>query len=156
METDDATHRPRISEPKTAKELDVQTDERNEPMPAKAPEEIPALLAAAMNAGDLDAFIELHERNATTVVPTEGKLVTGKAKMRAALEPIFAAQPRIENEVVGRLEDDGLALVHTRWALSGSDPDGHAVELAGRGTIVARRQPDQSWLIVLENPVSPE
>ena len=34
--------------------------------------------------------------------------------------------------------------------------DGDApVEISGRGTIVSRRQPDGSWLIVLDNPVSP-
>jgi hypothetical protein len=29
-------------------------------MPARSPEEIHALLAAAVNAGDVDAFAELH------------------------------------------------------------------------------------------------
>jgi hypothetical protein len=29
-------------------------------MLANSPEQIPSLLAAAMNAGDIDAFIELH------------------------------------------------------------------------------------------------
>jgi uncharacterized protein (TIGR02246 family) len=125
-------------------------------MPASTPEEIPSLLAAAMNAGDLDAFVELHEPGATTVVPPEGRPVTGKSEIRRALGPIFAGAPRIENEVVGKLEGDGLALIHARWAMEGRGPDGQAIELAGRGTIVSRRQPDGSWLIVLENTVSPE
>jgi uncharacterized protein (TIGR02246 family) len=125
-------------------------------MPASTPEEIPALLAAAMNAGDLDSFIDLHEPDATTVVPPEGKPVNGRAEIRRALEPIFAGAPRIENEVVGKLEGDGLALIHARWALEGRDPDGQALELAGRGTIVSRRQSDGNWLIVLENTLSPE
>jgi uncharacterized protein (TIGR02246 family) len=125
-------------------------------MAATAPEEIPALLAAAMNAGDLDAFLELHEPDATTIVPPDGRRVHGKTEMRAALEPIFAARPTIENEVVGKLEGDGLALIHAHWALEGSAPDGQALELAGRGTIVSRRQSDGTWLIVLENTQSPE
>jgi uncharacterized protein (TIGR02246 family) len=125
-------------------------------MPATTPEEIPALLAAAMNAGDLDTFVELHEQNAATIVPPEGKRVDGWEEIRAALEPIFATGPKIENEVLGTLENDGIALVHARWALEGHDPGGHAVELAGRGTIVSRRQPDGNWLIVLENTLSPE
>ncbi len=125
-------------------------------MPATTPDEIPALLAAAMNAGDLDAFIELHEPGATTVVPPDGTTVNGRAEMRRALEPIFAQSPRIENELVGKLEGDELALVHARWALEGRDGDGQALELAGRGTIVSRRQPGGDWLIVLENTMSPE
>lgn len=125
-------------------------------MPATTPGEIPELLAAAMNAGDLDAFVALHEQNAATIVPPEGKRVDGRDEIRAALEPIFAKGPKIENEVLGTLENDGLALVHSRWALEGRDPSGQPVELAGRGTIVSRRQPDGSWLIVLENTLSPE
>jgi ketosteroid isomerase-like protein len=46
-------------------------------MPAGSPEEIHALIAAAFNAGDLDAFIELHEQEAATIVPPEGRRVHG-------------------------------------------------------------------------------
>jgi uncharacterized protein (TIGR02246 family) len=125
-------------------------------MPASTPEEIPALLAAAMNAADLDAFVELHEPTATTIVPPEGRIVAGAAEIRRALEPIFAGSPRIENEVIGKVEGDGLALIHSRWALDGTGPDGRPLALAGRGTIVSRRQADGAWLIVLENTLSPE
>ena len=125
-------------------------------MPADSPEEIPALLAAAMNAGDLDAFAELHEPTATTIVPPDGRVASGTAEIRRALEPIFAHAPRIENEVVARLEGDGLALTHTRWALEATDADGQTMDLAGSGTIVSRRQPDGGWLIVLENTLGPE
>ena len=125
-------------------------------MPASTPEEIHALLAAAFNAGDLDAFIELYEQNATQVVPPEGELANGRAEIRRAVEPIFAFAPKFEVEVVGKLQSDGLAMTHARWALEGVDPEGQAIELAGRGTIVSRRQPDGGWLIVLDNPLSPD
>jgi uncharacterized protein (TIGR02246 family) len=125
-------------------------------MPANAPEEIHALLAEAMNAGDLDAFIDLHEPEARTIAPTDGRVVSGAAELRSALEPIFALSPRIENEVIGKLEGDGLALTHARWALTASEPDGQVIELTGRGTVVSRRQADGSWRIVLENTRSPE
>jgi ketosteroid isomerase-like protein len=42
------------------------------------------------------------------------------------------------------------------WALTASERDGQVIELAGRGTIVSRRQPDGSWRIVLENTLTPE
>ena len=62
--------------------------------------------------------------------------------------------PQASIEVVSALEADGLALTHARWSLVGS-ADGERVELSGRGTIVSRRQPDGSWRIVLDNPLSP-
>lgn len=59
-------------------------------MPAKTPEEIHALIEAAFNAGDLDAFVELHEPDAVSVVPPTGEVARGKDQIRAALEPILA------------------------------------------------------------------
>src|SRR3954447_25793064 len=124
-------------------------------MSARAPEEIPELLARAMNAGDLDAFVELHEPGASTIVPTDGSVATGESELRAAVEPILALGPILDNEVLARLESDGLALIHTRWALTASEADGQVIELSGHGTIVSRRQPDGSWRILLENTLSP-
>ena len=41
-------------------------------MDAHSPEEIHALIPAAFNAGDLDAFVELHEEDPTVVVRPTG------------------------------------------------------------------------------------
>ena len=125
-------------------------------MPASTPEEINALLAAAFNAGDLDAFLDLHEPGATAIVPPDGKRASGTLEIRRAVEPILALEPKFESEVVGMLEGNGIAMTHARWALEAYDPKGRPLELAGRGTIVSRRQPDGSWLIVLDNPLSPQ
>ena len=78
-------------------------------MPAHSPEEIHALIAAAFNAGDLDAFIELHEEDAVALVPPDGRRVSGRDAIRAAVEPIFALGPSARIEVVGKLQADGLA-----------------------------------------------
>jgi uncharacterized protein (TIGR02246 family) len=122
-------------------------------MPARTPEEIQALIAAAFNAGDLDAFLQLHEEDATVVVPPDGDRVSGREAIRAAVQPTFALRPTIRNEVVDKLQGDGLALIHARWSLAGTD-GGQPVEMSGRATVVSRRQPDGSWRIVLENPMS--
>jgi hypothetical protein len=52
-------------------------------------------------------------------------------------------------QVVRKLESDGLALTHPHWRISGTD-----LELEGHGSIVSR-QSDGTWLIVLDNPTSP-
>jgi ketosteroid isomerase-like protein len=57
-------------------------------------------------------------------------------------------------EVVGKLQADDLALTHARLNVVGGG-DADRVEVSGRGTIVSRRQPDGSWRIVLDNPLSP-
>jgi uncharacterized protein (TIGR02246 family) len=124
-------------------------------MPARSPEETHALIAAALNAGDLDAFVEIYEEDAALIVPPEGQRVTGRDAIRAAVGPTFELSPSAHIEVVEKLQTDGLALTHARWSLVGSD-GGERVEMSGRGTIVSRRQPDGSWRIVLDNPLSPK
>jgi len=124
-------------------------------MTAKVPEELHRLIAAAINAGDVDAYADLHEPDATAIFPTDGSIVHGRAEMRAALRPVLALTPRIENTVAGKLERDGLALTHARWALTASESDGQVIELGGVGTIVSRRQPDGLWRIALANTLSP-
>ena len=120
-------------------------------MSARTPEEAHALLAAAFAAGDLDALVELYEDGATLIVPPEGRRVSGRDAIRAAVEPTVALRPRFRSDVVEKLETDGLALTHARWTAVSADGG----ELGGRGTVVSRRQPDGSWRIVLDNPMSP-
>ncbi|GAA5129177.1 YybH family protein [Pseudonocardia adelaidensis] len=124
-------------------------------MPSRTPEDLHALLAAAMNQGDIDAFVEAFEDDAVHVVPPTGARTVGKAALRAALEPTFALHPTARMEVVGKLEGDGFALTHGRWQLVLTHPDGRREHLKGRGTIVSRRRSDGTWRIVLDDPMTP-
>jgi uncharacterized protein (TIGR02246 family) len=126
-------------------------------MPAQNPEQTHALLEAAFNAGDVDAFADVYEEDAALLVPPDGELVVGREEIRAALAPQFALEQKAARiEVIAKVETDGLALTNAHWRLAGTDADGNAVELAGSGTIVSRRQPDGTWLIVSDRPVRPD
>ena len=123
-------------------------------MPAYSPEEVHVLIAAAFSAGDLDALTELYEEWATLIVPPEGRRVTGRDAIRAAVQPTVGLAPAFRSEVVEQLQADGIALTHARWRAVRTD-GGEEVEMSGRGTVVSRRQADGSWRIVLDNPMSP-
>lgn len=99
-------------------------------MPARNPEDLHRLFAAALNAGDRDALMSLYAPDAT-LVPQPGQAVTGTAAIREALD---------------------LALLYSSWVLRGTGPDGTPVEMTGRGTEVARRQADGTWRLALDNP----
>ena len=49
-------------------------------MAADSPEQLHSLLAAALNAGDPDAAIELYELDAKLVVPPDGRLAAARCR----------------------------------------------------------------------------
>jgi uncharacterized protein (TIGR02246 family) len=125
-------------------------------MTARTPEETHALLEAAFNSGDLDAFVEVYEEDAILIAPPDGQLARGREEIRESVRSTFALRPTAQLVVLQKLQTDGLALTRARWSLVGTDADGNDVELAGRGAIVSRQQADGSWLIALDSPIAPE
>ena len=49
-------------------------------------------------------------------------------------------------------EADDLALSFADWNLTGTGPDGEAIEMSGQTSDVLRRQPDGAWRFVIDNP----
>src|SRR6476646_4133457 len=125
-------------------------------MSAHSPEEVHDVLMAAFTAGDVEGFVRMYEEDATLVVPPDEVLVHGRDEIRRAVAPTFALKPRGEVTVLKKLESAGLALTQARWRLVGTGKDGQTIELNGDGTIVSRRQPNDSWQVVLDNPLRPE
>jgi uncharacterized protein (TIGR02246 family) len=123
------------------------------PVPA-SPEEIPRLVAAAFNRGSPDALLALYEPGAVLVVPPDGHQVSGLDAIRQAVEPLFGQIGAARIELVETLQAGDLAMTHAEWVLTGTDEDGAEVEMAGRGTVVSRRQPDGTWRVVFDDPVS--
>lgn len=123
--------------------------------PARTPEALHVIIEDAFNRGDLDAFADAYEDDAVLVVPPDGRSIRGRDDIRTATAPLLAMRPHMTIVVDRKLEADGLALTHAHWALQGTGADGEPTELRGRGTLVARRQPDRTWRIVLDNPLSP-
>lgn len=122
--------------------------------PARSPEGVHAVLEDAFNRGDLDAYTDAFEPDATLVVPPAGQTVHGHDDIRASSASIVLSRPRATIEVRSKLEADGLALTQAHWHLVGTDPSGGVLELDGEGIIVSRRQRDGTWRIVIDNPLS--
>jgi len=120
-------------------------------MPATEPEHIHGLFEQAFNAGDIDALVALYEPDAA-LVPQPGTIAEGPAAIRESLRWFLdrGGQISLETKLVLRVGE--LAYLANRWSLTGGTmPDGSPAELAATTAEVARRQPDGSWLYVIDN-----
>ncbi len=120
-------------------------------MPARTPEDADLLVIEALNAGDVEAALAFYEPDAT-FVPEPGAAATGLEAIRAVLNGFLALKPRMTIAVSQVTEAGDLALLCSRWTLTGTGPDGSPVELAGQGAEVVRRQADGTWKFVIDNP----
>ena len=120
-------------------------------MPAHAPEEVAQLWAESLTAGDLEALVELYEPDAT-LVAQPGEVVTGVEAIREVLSALLAMEPTFNLEVRKVLQTGDLALSFADWTLSGTGPEGEAIEMAAQTSDVLRRQADGTWCFVIDNP----
>ena len=120
-------------------------------MPARNPEELDRLFSAALNSGNLDALVALYEPQAT-LTPEPGHVVTGAQAIREALSAFVALKPTLTLEVKTLAQTGDIALTSARWTLSGTGPDGNQTTMSGYSVEVSRRQPDGTWLFVIDTP----
>lgn len=108
--------------------------------PAREPDDLGRLFVERVNAGDLDGLVALYEPDAVFAFPP-GERQVGHEAIRAALAPVLAARPQLAPGVPApALVQGDLALTSTR------------LESGAVTAEVARRQPDGTWLWVLDQP----
>jgi len=108
---------------------------------ALKPEDLTRLFVERANAGDAEGLAALYEENAVVAFPP-GSTTVGRAAIRQLYEAMVAERPRLKAEApLATLRVGDLALTSTR-----------ASDAAGARAQVARRQPDGSWLRVLDRP----
>lgn len=123
-------------------------------MPAYNPAEIHTLFRYAFNLGDVEALLALYEPNAILVV--DGKAVTGREFIRKALETFLARRGRMTLETRAVVESQqGLALLHGGWVLEPPTETAAGMATRGLSTELVRKQPDGTWLFVIDSPYTP-
>ena len=124
-------------------------------MSVRNPMEIHAVFEKAFNAGDLDGLAALYEKDAILAADTS-RTVIGHTAIREAFQGYLAMRPRMTLETLAAFESNGLALLHGRWSLQGTGPDGAEIHITGCSSEVLRRQPDGTWLYLIDNPFTPD
>ncbi len=119
-------------------------------MPAHKASEIHALFLNAFNRGDVEALVALYEPNAVLV--TRDGTVVGHQAIREAYQRMLAGGARMELETRAVIDSgEGLAVLHASWTYHRG-----ATSTPGLSTEVVRRQPDGSWLFVIDEPRTPQ
>jgi len=108
---------------------------------AMRPEDITRLFVERSNSGDAAGVAALYEEDAVMAYPP-GQQTVGREAIRQLWEKVLANRPHFEPE------EPLPTLVSGDIALTSTPPrDG-----AGARAQVVRRQPDGSWLRVLDQP----
>jgi uncharacterized protein (TIGR02246 family) len=121
-------------------------------MPAQTPEECDALFAEYVNAGDIDALVDLYEPSACLVQQT-GTEARGTKAIREALAALVDMRPRLTMNVtrVARAGDD-LAVLYNQWSMIAKDGISATVTAGGKAIEIVRRQADGSWRFAIDDP----
>jgi ketosteroid isomerase-like protein len=109
---------------------------------ASTPEDLARLFVERANAHDAKGLAELYATDAVLAFPA-GSSTVGREAIRAALEQLLehAPLPFPFEEPLPTVHYDDLALTSTR------STDGTGVRVQ-----VARRQPDGTWLRIIDRP----
>jgi ketosteroid isomerase-like protein len=108
---------------------------------AQKPEDLTRLFVACANAGDAAGIAALYEEGAVMAYPP-GAQTVGRDAIRALWDKVLAHSPHFEQETpLPTLVSGDIALTST------PPKDG-----AGARAQVVRRQPDGTWLRLLDQP----
>ena len=122
-------------------------------MPARKPEDCDLLVTKAIQSGDLDAAVALYEPNASFVV-SPGQLATGQAAIREVLEGFISGEATFTVDTVTALPnaDGSVAVTRAKGSSTSPGPDGKPVTTPFHSVEVVRKQPDGTWLFVIDDP----
>lgn len=116
--------------------------EQRELEKALRPEDIGRLFVRRINAGDVEGLVALYESNAVLITGPDSDIAIGRGKIRDFYSKLLTDKPRFEKgEERPPIQNGDLALTSSRLK--------NGIVTAE----VARRQPDGSWLWIIDQPM---
>ena len=119
----------------------------------ESPEQLHIDFQRAFNRHDLESIVALYEPGA--VLAGGDHAVEGIDAIREVYRGILAMRPTMDLETLAVNRAGDLAMLHGKWTLFGTGPDGSQIRREGRNSETARLQPDGHWLFVIDHPSVP-
>ena len=104
--------------------------------------------------GNVDAVLALHDEDAG-LVEFGGGVSRGLDELRKSYAAFFATKPDLNVMPLQIIESDGMAIIMGTYTLNYTNANGKIVSVSGKFGDMVRRQPDGSWLYLLDNPYAP-
>ena len=122
-------------------------------MPTSTPRALQETFLERFGAHDIEGLMALYEPHAVFVTLT-GESAIGLDAIREQLTGLLAAASKsFILKPTAAFEVDGVALMHSNWALEGAAPDGSGLSLSGTTVEVARRGVDGEWRYAVDSPI---
>lgn len=109
-------------------------------------------MTAAFHAGDIEGVMASYEEQAT-IVFEPGVSVSERSAQREWFLQAFTLKPVFKYKSGHEVFVNGDTAIHIApWTMSGTVPDGTAIEQSGLSVAVLHRQVDGRWLIAIDDP----
>lgn len=120
-------------------------------MAINTPEELLNRVTECINSKDLDGFGSLYESQAS-FIDESGENINGAENIREKMKDYMNMNGKLESTVRKIIPAGNIVLAYSDWTFKASAPDGNPINLGGIAIDVLRKQSDNSWLIVIDNP----
>lgn len=120
-------------------------------MPPQRPEEWPGQFTQALNAGDLDAVIELYDP-AAHFVALSGETVVGHEAIRAVIAGLIDTKTQLRSHVVKVVTLDDIAVLYTDFDGTRLDSTQQTTPMHSQALEILRRQDDGTWRLIVGDP----
>ena len=120
---------------------------------ARTPDDSSRILVAAIERGDIDTVVSLYEPDAI-LFSKSGRLMRGLDAIRENNLGLIALKPTFTIDfITATISADGtLATNRMKGELNWTDKDGNPKQASVDTLEVLRKQPDGSWLYVIDDP----
>jgi uncharacterized protein (TIGR02246 family) len=115
------------------------------------PEDWPSQFEQHLNAGNLEAVVELYEPDAHFVAAS-GEIEVGRERIRPVLANMIEAKTHLGSRVLQAVKVGDIAMLYTDFDGTRFDALGNEVEIRHESIEVLRRQSDGRWKLIVGDP----
>jgi uncharacterized protein (TIGR02246 family) len=120
-------------------------------MVPQKPEDWPQVFEQYLNAGDLDAVMELYEPDARFVARS-GETLVGRDAIRKVLGSMIDAKTHLRSQVIKAVTVGDIPQLYTDFEGTAVDGSGMSIAIRNKAIEVLRRHPDGSWKLIVGDP----